>query len=475
MPNDPANTDTLPGPAILYETDQGVALDASILRIARHHIAFQVHTPGVTPRLSQVWENFRIVLSGKQVYEGRATLQSIVDAGAGWICEAKLEDAWLDFLPPGRNGAQPRKSFGDYIRESQLFRIRPEFKLVIADMQALLHDLRHWTEQLELFIPAETAQREHALEKELLQGACQEALPCLAAAFERFEILAHDLDPREVPAHAAYAKRQLHPLVLCAPFMYRTFKKPLGYAGDYEMVNMMVRDPLEGATAFAKVLNAFFLNTPPVVAHRNRIMRLKGMLVEELLRCAGGGSRVRLLDIGCGPACEIAEIVKTSPLSSSADITLLDFNQETLDYAGAQLTALIKQNHRSTRVRLLRRSVTQLLKDAAKINLGLAREQYEVVYCAGLFDYMPDAVCREILSLAYKMLAPGGLLLATNVDACNPSRGWMELVVDWHLIYRTAKEFRKLVPAIADPESCRIYSEESAVNVFLEIRKPRNV
>ena len=72
--------------------------------------------------------------------------------------------------------------------------------------------------------------------------------------------------------------------MLCSPFAYRTYQKPLGYAGDYEMVNMLLRNPQEGSSVFAKVLNVWFLAQPPAQAHRNRIQYLTQKLMEESAR-----------------------------------------------------------------------------------------------------------------------------------------------------------------------------------------------
>ena len=47
--------------------------------------------------------------------------------------------------------------------------------------------------------------------------------------------------------------------VMLAICVYRAYTKPLGYAGDYEVVNMMLRDPFEGDSLFAKVINSVFL------------------------------------------------------------------------------------------------------------------------------------------------------------------------------------------------------------------------
>lgn len=38
----------------------------------------------------------------------------------------------------------------------------------------------------------------------------------------------------------------LYPLLLRAPFVYHTYAKSLGYAGDCEMVDQILFDPCEG-------------------------------------------------------------------------------------------------------------------------------------------------------------------------------------------------------------------------------------
>ena len=96
----------------------------------------------------------------------------------------------------------------------------------------------------------------------------------------------------------------------------------------------------------------------------------------------------------------------------------------------------------------------------------------------GLFDYLADPVCKRLMSIFYDMLAPGGLLLATNVsDVMNyarPFRYSMEYMLDWNLIYRDAKRLEAVAPTAAAPEDVAVLSEDSGVNVFLEVRKPNH-
>src|SRR5665811_661214 len=96
------------------------------------------------------------------------------------------------------------------------------------------------------------------------------------------------------PTHRAYGRRQIHPLVLCAPFVYRTFQKPLGYAGDYEMVRMILRDPYEGSSLFAKMVNFYFWGQAPAEAHRNRIKYLTEKIKEETHRVINAGKIARI-------------------------------------------------------------------------------------------------------------------------------------------------------------------------------------
>src|SRR6185436_4876956 len=103
----------------------------------------------------------------------------------------------------------------------------------------------------------------------------------------------------------AYIKRLIHPLVLSSPFAFRSVQKPLGYAGDYQMVNMILGDPHQGGSLFGKVLNRWFIKQPPAEAHRNRIKYLTQKLVEETARVSAQGKAARIFNLDCGPSQEI--------------------------------------------------------------------------------------------------------------------------------------------------------------------------
>jgi extracellular factor (EF) 3-hydroxypalmitic acid methyl ester biosynthesis protein len=457
---------------IVGRTSQGYEVRATPLRITRHVVAFEIYNPYSILQLSEVLVEFNIIVNDRLIYSGRATVSNLVNTGIVVVCEATLDEAWLD-VDLFSLITQPKKlqaDFTDFLKEwERIHSILPEYKVVLADMQNYLIDLRRWLEQVELGIRSSPSRDGLRLEREVLQELMPSVLPSINSHFARFEEVADKVLPDLLPFHRTYAKRQLHPLVLCAPFAYRTYHKPLGYAGDYEMVNMILRDPLEGSSLFAKSVNLWFLTRAPAAAHRNRIQYLTKLLIEETRQRYSNGQPVRIFDLGCGPAGEIQQFLSEDAISNHANFTLLDFNDETLEHTGKVLGELKCKFGRRTTINFIKKSVHQVLKEEAKPGLNPSR--YDLVYCAGIFDYLSDRVCKRLMNIFYSMLEPGGLLVATNVDACNPSRNGMEHLLEWHLTYRNKQELKALIPDLAPAGSAHIRSDDTGVNHYIEVRK----
>ncbi len=461
---------------IICRNSQGAEVRGTLHRLTRYLGVFEVYNPYSIVQLSEVLNDFRIMMNERVVYSGRAVIANLVNTGIMLICEASLSDeGWIDIdiLSPAQNKSRLLADFAEFLKETEKnYRVLPEFKLVVADMHTLLSDLRRWMEQVELGVRSLPSGDRIQAERETIMQLESPILPAVVPLLERFENTAASIEQDQQPVHRSYIKRQLHPLVLCSPFIYRTFQKPLGYAGDYEMVSMMLRDPYEGSSMFAKIINRLFLDTAPVVAHRNRIVYLKQRLHDETERMANQGKIARIFNLGCGPAQEIQNFLIDDPLCDSADFLLLDFNDETITNTTRDLEGLRSRHRRRTGIKVDKRSVHQILKESSRTGAGFETGSYDFVYCAGLFDYLSDRICRRLLEVFYDLLAPGGLLVATNVDLSNPSRSWMEYVLEWHLVYRNKEQFAKIAPDKAPPEAIEVKADVTGVNIFLEVRKP---
>lgn len=460
---------------IVCRNSQGMEVRATPLRLSRYVVVFEVYNPYSILQLSEVLGDFKIYMNERLVYSGRATVSNLLNTGILLVCEATLDESWLDvdLFSPVNQKDKLKNEFQGFLKEWEKIKlVRSDFKEVVADLQTLLMDLRRWLEQVELGIRSEPSGIRNHVEIDVINQLEEPMLPLVMGWFAHFDEVADHVDEDLMPDHRAYARRQLHPLVLCAPFVYRTFRKPLGYAGDYEMVNMILREPYEGGSLFAKVVNVCFLKNPPAEAHRNRIVMLTELLRTETTRVMKEGRRARVFNMGVGPAKEILDYIRKHPESDQTDFLLLDFNDETIEHTGNNLRRFIKDYGRMTGFDLLKKSVHQILKDASRPNGSQAYGTFDFVYCAGLFDYMSDRICRRLMNFFYDILAPGGLLVATNVDASKPFRHSMEFLLEWHLICRDSGQVASLAPEKAQPDQCKVIADSTGVNVFIEVRKP---
>lgn len=462
---------------VTFQTTDGAALRGALAQMTRHSVFFELYNPGAVPRFSEVLTDFTIVLHDRTIYAGRAVVHNVVNAGANALCEATLNEAdWRDVDSDLvlKCDDQLVDGFNAFIEEWQkLYKVQPKFKEAVADIKIFLTDLRLWLEQIESGIRSAPNINHENLEGAVIDKLSPRVNPVIDTLFEKFEKAAAGLDEEMRPAHRNYIQRHLHSIILCAPFACRTYQKPLGYAGDYEMVNMMTRDPKEGASVFAKMFNVWLLHQGSAEAHRNRLAYLTQCIERETLRVSRAKNKARIYNFACGPAVEVQRFLNTSPLSEQIEITLADFNGETLEHTRNAINNIKEKWGWRTSVQLQKKTVHQLIKENQKSMTGKygVKSEYDFVYCAGLFDYLPDNTCSQLIKIFYGWLAPGGLLLVTNVTPSSLNQWSLELILDWHLIYRDSAGLKHLCSGIIPPDQFRVHSDATGVNMFLEVRK----
>jgi extracellular factor (EF) 3-hydroxypalmitic acid methyl ester biosynthesis protein len=435
--------------------------------LTRNQVVFEVYNPFSLVQLSEVLKALRIYRGERAIYDGRAVVSNLVPTGLMVIVSATLVDSWSDL-----SGLLPHQGLREevevFVRSwSASSELEPSFLVLVSKARSFLLDLSRWLEQVDVAAQDGDCLADPGQTMEFVREVEVPVTPLCDELFEELEEVAKIIDPEAVHAHQSFLRKELHPVTLCAPFLNRTFSKPLGYAGDYEMVNMMLRDPYDGANTYARLVNALCLRRGAVIAHRNRIDMLFERLVREARRTAGDGRELRVLNIGCGPAIEVQRLMRQDALGDACDMTLIDFSLETLDYARAQIGEAAREGGRNPKIEFVHKSIHELLKESSRRRAEPDRH-YDFVYCAGLFDYLSDRVCKRLVRLFHRWLAPGGFLTLTNVHARNPARAFMEYLADWFLVYRDEDGMRDLAPEGTVPEvSC----DSTGLNIFLDIRK----
>ena len=456
---------------VSFLTMEGIEWHARLVRLTRYAAAFETHNLAASLQTSEVLANFKITAGNRILYFGRAVVSNMIHTGGSLVCEAKLDELGSEtafFLPSAEspdNFAQAYEAFFHAWQKN--YHISSEFKVLVADVQCYLTGVRHWLEQMEFGMG--TANDRQERERAILNSVAPRIIAAFNGHHERFEEIICALAPEARGAHQDFVRQHWHNLFLGSPFGHRTYHKPIGYAGDYEMMNMIYRNQPEGRSLFEKLIHLLLVSQWPARSVRNRAIHLREQIIAETARVARTGKNAHILNVACGPAREVRDFLEESALSDRAEFLLIDFNKETLLHAGTKLVEAKRQFSRNTTIRTERISVYELLKRTQRKH-GDA-EKFDLIYCAGLFDYLAPETCRALMELWHDSLSPGGLIVIGNMTDTKPFRFFIEFVLDWQLIYRNSREFLSLVPEHYR-ETARVIAEPASVNLFLHLRKP---
>ena len=259
-----------------------------------------------------------------------------------------------------------------------------------------------------------------------------------------------------------YFHERFGALVDLSPFAGRCFHKPLGYAGDFEMMNIVYRNESLGGTLFGRSLSRAVLDSDAGRAVRHRAHYLAAKIEAAIARHERHGP-VRILSVAAGPAMELQLILRKDAAllrAGRAEIALLDQDATALEHARKRIQALAAQAGVEVSLRCIETSIRKV------IVAGLD-SSHDLVYSAGLFDYLKDRAARAAAARLVDALTPGGQAVIGNFDVANPTRSFMELILDWPLHHRSAADLRRLFGDLG--KAIAIEKEATGLNLFAVI------
>jgi extracellular factor (EF) 3-hydroxypalmitic acid methyl ester biosynthesis protein len=345
-------------------------------------------------------------------------------------------------------------------------RILPQVKEWIADLRFYLESVQGFLDQEEAALCGEDQYTCERVRDEYLKEIGPRVVRRVHQASHSMEQLLGGLTEEEHAAHRTYVQHHLGALFQTSPLMRRALRKPLGYAGDYEMMNMLYRKAEEGSSLFGQIMNRCAVEEVAAQAIVNRLSYLG-----DKVRCAidnRTGPRARLCSIGSGPAREIDALLTDSPeLGAMVDVMLVDQDARAISYCERKLGPLARST--SARLHLVRESIRRLLTGGS---LAHTLGQRDLIYSAGLFDYLSERSFAALLSALYEALVPGGMLVIGNVSLNNPTRYFMEYFLEWFLVHRSPTQLREQARILRPtPKAVRVESEPLGVNLFLVIER----
>ena len=270
--------------------------------------------------------------------------------------------------------------------------------------------------------------------------------------------------PEEIHDNAVdFLRQKLKHIIYQSPFAERVFNKPLGYAGDYEMMNLIYKQENVGKSLFAQCLHRYYINEPAAQAVRNRADYLVN-IITKALKAAPKDQPYRILSVACGPAMEWQQLILTlSNMDQEIIVDLLDQDKTALLDTQNQLKQLCLQHSPPITFQFINKAIKNI------IARGTDYKKYDLVYSAGLFDYLSDPIANKAATKMFESLESGGKMVIGNFNVDNPNKAGMDYALDWKLIYRSEDDLLNLFSDIDGKLS--IENEMLDINLFCVIDK----
>lgn len=241
------------------------------------------------------------------------------------------------------------------------------------------------------------------------------------------------------PAWRDFCTRaQRHPLINLLkqdPFIARVNEKPRGYAGDATMIDLIYRtgsalEHVRDCSALGReIYNVTSVSiTSESVRERRQVL---ARLVDEAAARVDGAA---VFAVAAGHLRE-AELSRAFACGKIGRWVALDQDADSI----AEI-----DRHFGGRIETIPASISVILKDQ------IAASDFDLIYAAGLYDYLPTKLASRLTQKLTSMLRPGGKLLFANFADDVWDAGFMEAVMDWHLIMRTRNDMRTIAEGVME-------------------------
>ncbi|MGZ6125637.1 MAG: class I SAM-dependent methyltransferase, partial [Myxococcales bacterium] len=198
------------------------------------------------------------------------------------------------------------------------------------------------------------------------------------------------------------------------PHAQRAYAKPRGYAGDPVLLDYVYGcAPLpENTSRFGRDVHRW--SAEHSSAFRS-VRRRRTTLADMIDATAARRPDARVLAIACGHLRE-AQLSAAVTGRGLAEVVAVDHDPLSLDVVRASCSGLP--------VRCVQGTLGEII--AGRLEPG----DFDLIYAAGLYDYLPDSIARRLTNVLSSRLAPEGELVIGNFDHCRDA-GYMEAIMGW--------------------------------------------
>jgi hypothetical protein len=270
-------------------------------------------------------------------------------------------------------------------------------------------------------------------------------------------VLRHQLNHEDWLAACALAQtHEVMHVLRQDPMIDRCIRRPRGYAGDAVMIDMLYHHPdispqLVAATPLGRQVHMSTAHAAAARAVRDR----RQLLADLIDATAAATPNPHVLAVAAGHLRE-AEISSAFAAGALGRMVALDQDAESC--------GVVRFRH-GERVEIIPESITALIRGK------LAGDRFNLIYAAGLYDYLDARIGATLTRRLAARLAPGGRLVIANFADTLFDVGGMEAFMDWHLIYRNAADMAALAAGLGDDFAIRTFSGSQGDMLYLEVTR----
>ncbi|MEM9422571.1 MAG: class I SAM-dependent methyltransferase [Pseudomonadota bacterium] len=340
-----------------------------------------------------------------------------------------------------------------------------EYKIFCADV---LDTIANWRRQIE----KEIAPFEHALsddekiilDKELEESVREEWRSLVLRGDDL--ILPYKYDKVTRPKIKQYTENLLTRELVGGVIWNRSYTKPLGYPGDYRIMDMIYEHDPIGEDTYSRFLYTLGLIAAQPIAAR---MEYLTEVIEGLANQHDGKDHFHVMSIGSGPACELKRMFQRDRAPENGySITLVDPEIKALNYAISSIYGAVKTGVSSVMVSGMNTSFTEMLRPNSTFR---HLPPQDLIYSAGLVDYLNPSLARKLISKLYEHLRPGGSVLIGNVNDHRTGIMWLtDYVLEWPMYFRNHDEMMEIADGL--PGEISLTTDPSDAIYMLKITKP---
>ena len=401
------------------------------------------------------------------IFESRARVCRAEQTVFGAKIALNFVDSFVDFDKLINRNAQAQIATRTWSYSQATTKVAAEYRAFIADVLSLL---RSHNAILARNRDA-ASQLQHAFDINGAFEACEtQLLPEWRHVWETGNQFARaamaDREIRE--ATKVMTELVLTPEMRLGAIWDRSYAKPMGYPGDFQIMNQVYDWERRGATVYEMLMHRVGLDVAECIKTRMEVVQEH---IAETVFAEGRGRPARIMSLGSGPAREVELFFKgVCNTDGHAEFTLIDQEEDALRYASEKAYPHLLRLAGRYHMQCLNMSFTDILRGTS--GLDRLRSQ-DLIYSVGLLDYLADRRARGLVHRLYSQLAPGGLLIIGNMNDTSLSNLWpMEFIADWTLEYRNEAQMLGWVEGLETAENWTETECTGRVRLLFA-RKPR--